>query len=70
MPANLRDVYKYIHDEVLRMANSGMKPEVISEEIQVPPIDVGPRYVSAMGGPAAVLQTGRKVFARGIPVGR
>ena len=27
MLANLRDVYKYIHDEVLRMANSGMTPE-------------------------------------------
>lgn len=31
-----RDTYKYIHDQTLRMANSGMTPKEISEEIRLP----------------------------------
>ena len=100
-------MYKYIHDEVLRMANSGMTPVEIAEEIQLPPAltadwdthgyygslnhnakavyqrylgwydshpahlhnlppaDVGPRYVAAMGGADAVLETARTAFDDG-----
>lgn len=31
-----RDVYKYIHDQTLRMANAGMTPREIAEEIELP----------------------------------
>jgi len=31
-----RDTYKYIHDQTLRMANNGMTPREIAEEIQLP----------------------------------
>jgi len=31
-----RDTYKYLHDQTLRMANSGMTPLEIAEEIQLP----------------------------------
>lgn len=31
-----RDVYKYIHDQTLRMANEGMTPREIAEEIALP----------------------------------
>jgi len=32
-----RDVYRYIHDETLRLANSGLTPNEISETIALPP---------------------------------
>jgi alkyl sulfatase BDS1-like metallo-beta-lactamase superfamily hydrolase len=32
-----RDLYRYIHDQTLRMANRGMTPKEIAEEIQLPP---------------------------------
>jgi len=31
-----RDAYKYIHDQTLRMANSGMGPRQIAEELEMP----------------------------------
>ena len=31
-----RDVYKYIHDQTVRMINLGMKPDEIAEEIKLP----------------------------------
>jgi len=31
-----RDLYKYIHDQTLRMANAGMGPEEIAERIELP----------------------------------
>ena len=31
-----RDTYKYIHDQTLRMANNGMTPKEIAEEIRLP----------------------------------
>ena len=31
-----RDTYKYIHDQTLRMANDGMTPKEIAEEIRLP----------------------------------
>ena len=31
-----RDVYKYIHDQTMRMANAGMTPREISEELDFP----------------------------------
>jgi len=31
-----RDLYKYIHDQTLRMANAGMTPQEISERIELP----------------------------------
>ena len=31
-----RDAYKYIHDQTLRMANSGMGPQEIAEELEMP----------------------------------
>ncbi len=31
-----RDLYKYIHDQVLRLANQGFNPEEIAEQIQLP----------------------------------
>jgi alkyl sulfatase BDS1-like metallo-beta-lactamase superfamily hydrolase len=31
-----RDTYKYIHDQTLRMANNGMTPREIAEEIRLP----------------------------------
>ncbi|MDF2558625.1 MAG: hypothetical protein K0R99_71 [Microbacterium sp.] len=105
--ADQRDVYKYIHDEVLRMANAGQTPEEIAEEIQLPPAlqaqwythgyygslshnakavyqrylgwydshpahlhklppaDVAPRYVKAMGGRDAALATAQSAFDDG-----
>jgi alkyl sulfatase BDS1-like metallo-beta-lactamase superfamily hydrolase len=33
---NQRDVYKYIHDQTMRMANAGMTPREISEELDFP----------------------------------
>jgi len=107
MLANARDMYKYIHDEVLRMANQGMTPTEIAEAIQLPPaldaqwynrgyygslrhnakavyqrylgwydshpahlnplppVDVGPRYVAAMGGADAVIALAREAFDSG-----
>jgi alkyl sulfatase BDS1-like metallo-beta-lactamase superfamily hydrolase len=107
MLANGRDMYKYIHDEVLRMANQGMTPTEIAEEIQLPPgldahwynrgyygslrhnakavyqrylgwydshpahldplppVEVGRRYVAAMGGPEAVVALARTAFGEG-----
>lgn len=32
-----RDIYKYIHDQTVRMANLGMTPREIAEELQLPP---------------------------------
>jgi len=32
-----RDLYKYIHDQTLRLANHGMTPREIAEEIALPP---------------------------------
>jgi alkyl sulfatase BDS1-like metallo-beta-lactamase superfamily hydrolase len=32
-----RDLYKYIHDQVLRMANHGLTPTEIAEELALPP---------------------------------
>ncbi|MGH6958240.1 MAG: alkyl/aryl-sulfatase [Caulobacteraceae bacterium] len=32
-----RDVYKYIHDQTLRLANHGLTPREIAEEIALPP---------------------------------
>jgi alkyl sulfatase BDS1-like metallo-beta-lactamase superfamily hydrolase len=32
-----RDLYKYIHDQVLRMANHGLTPAEIAEELALPP---------------------------------
>lgn len=105
--ADQRDMYKYIHDEVLRMANHGMTAEEIAEEIELPPAlqsqwythgyygslshnakgvyqrylgwydshpahlhklppaDVAPRYVSAMGGRDAALATAQASFDEG-----
>ncbi len=31
-----RDVYKYIHDQTVRMINAGMKPDEIAEQIKLP----------------------------------
>ncbi len=31
-----RDLYKYIHDQVLRLANQGFNPEEVAEQIQLP----------------------------------
>ncbi|WP_424987884.1 alkyl/aryl-sulfatase [Microbulbifer sp. S227A] len=31
-----RDVYKYIHDQTIRMANAGLTPREIAEQIQLP----------------------------------
>ena len=31
-----RDLYKYLHDQVLRLANQGYNPEEIAEQIQLP----------------------------------
>ena len=31
-----RDIYKYIHDQTIRMANSGLTPREIAEEIEFP----------------------------------
>lgn len=33
-----RDVYKYIHDQTLRMANLGFTPQEIAEEIELPAV--------------------------------
>lgn len=107
MLENARDMYKYIHDEVLRMANQGMTPTEIAEDIQLPPAleaqwynkgyygslrhnakavyqrylgwydshpahlnplppaEVGPRYVRAMGGPEALLAVALEAFDSG-----
>lgn len=35
--AGQRDTYKYIHDQTLRLANSGLTPREIAEEIVLPP---------------------------------
>ena len=32
-----RDMYRFIHDQVMRMANTGMTPREIGEEIRLPP---------------------------------
>jgi alkyl sulfatase BDS1-like metallo-beta-lactamase superfamily hydrolase len=32
-----RDTYRYLHDQVMRMANSGMTPKEIGETIRLPP---------------------------------
>lgn len=105
--ADQRDVYKYIHDEVLRMANCGMTADEIAEEIELPPAlqaqwythgyygslshnakavyqrylgwydshpahlhrlppaDVAPRYVKAMGGRDTALATAQDAFDEG-----
>ncbi|MDV6211934.1 alkyl sulfatase dimerization domain-containing protein [Rhodococcus erythropolis] len=105
--ADQRDVYKYIHDEVLRMANCGMTSEEIAEDIELPPAlqaqwythgyygslshnakavyqrylgwydshpahlhrlppaDVAPRYVKAMGGRDTALKTALEAFDEG-----
>ncbi|MEB2343691.1 MAG: MBL fold metallo-hydrolase [Deltaproteobacteria bacterium] len=34
--AKQRDVYKYIHDQTLRLANAGLGPEEIAEQLELP----------------------------------
>ncbi len=34
---NHRDLYRWIHDEAMRLANSGATPDEIAEEVQLPP---------------------------------
>jgi len=102
-----RDLYKYVHDQTLRMANHGLTPLEIAEQLalpptlaaewhtrgyygtlnhnakavyqrylgwfdgnpanlhKLPPVEVGRRYVAAMGGPEAMLAAGRAAFERG-----
>jgi alkyl sulfatase BDS1-like metallo-beta-lactamase superfamily hydrolase len=102
-----RDVYKYIHDQTLRLANHGYTPLEIAEQLELPeelartfanrdyygtvshnskavyqmyfgwfdgnpahlnplpPVEAGVRYVAAMGGAAAVLETAQAAYDEG-----
>ena len=102
-----RDIYRYIHDQALRLANTGYTPREIAEEVQEPefmkrsfsvreyygtlnhntkatyqkyygyfdgnpaslnphtPVEEGKRYVSAIGGADAVLDTAWAAFEAG-----
>jgi alkyl sulfatase BDS1-like metallo-beta-lactamase superfamily hydrolase len=105
--ANQRDLYRFIHDRALNLANQGQvmnelgdqtfMPKALAADASthgyygslshnlravynfylgyydanpatlqpLPPTESAKRYVAAMGGDAAVLETGRKAFANG-----
>lgn len=59
--ADHRDVYKYIHDQTLRMMNEGMEPREIADTLKLPPglekdWAVHPYYGSLSQGVMAVYQ--------------
>ena len=59
--ADHRDVYKYIHDQTLRMMNEGMEPREIADTLKLPPglekdWAVHPYYGSLSLGAMAVYQ--------------
>lgn len=102
-----RDLYKYVHDQTLRLANHGLTPREIAEDFELPPrlaaewytrgyygtlshntkavyqrylgwfdgnpanlnplppIELGRRYVEAMGGPEGLLDKARVAFEAG-----
>ncbi len=104
---NQRDLYKFIHDETLRLANRGLTMTEIAEQLrlpeglekewyshgyygslshnakavyqrylgwydshpahlnQLPPTEVGPRYVEFMGGADAVVEKARRSYDDG-----
>lgn len=105
--ADQRDLYKFVHDETLRLANKGMTSLEIAEVLRLPeglerqwyshgyygslshnakavyqrylgwydshpahlhslpPVEVGARYVAAMGGADAVIAAARTAFETG-----
>ncbi len=102
-----RDMYRYLHDQTLRMANQGLTPNEIAEQLvlpvgldslfacrgyygslshnvksqyqmyfgwfdgnpanlnPLPPVELGRKYVEAIGGADRVLEVARKAYEQG-----
>lgn len=102
-----RDLYRYVHDQTLHLANRGFTPNEIAEQLRLPasldtlfhcrgyygtvshnskaqyqmyfgwfdgnpanlnplpPVELGKKYVEALGGSAQVLALGRKAYDSG-----
>jgi len=60
--ANFRDLYKYVHDQTLRMMNDGMGPDEIAASLSMPPgLDT---EWSTRGYYGALAQDARAVYQR------
>jgi alkyl sulfatase BDS1-like metallo-beta-lactamase superfamily hydrolase len=60
--ANQRDLYKYIHDQTIRMMNQGMGPTEIAEALTMPPgLE---NYWSARGYYGTISQDSKAVYQR------
>jgi alkyl sulfatase BDS1-like metallo-beta-lactamase superfamily hydrolase len=60
--ANYRDLYKYVHDQTIRMMNQGMGPTEIAEALRMPPgLD---RDWSTRGYYGALSQDSKAVYQR------
>ena len=57
-----RDLYKYIHDQTLRLANQGLTPDEIADAIELPEQLAGP--VHARGYYGALKANSRAVYQR------
>jgi linear primary-alkylsulfatase len=60
--ANFRDLYKYVHDQTLRMMNDGMGPDEIAASLSLPP-GLGTNW-STRGYYGALAQDARAVYQR------
>jgi len=60
--ANFRDLYKYVHDQTLRMMNDGMGPDEIAASLSAPP-GLETNW-STRGYYGALAQDGRAVYQR------
>src|SRR5499427_9264096 len=76
---NQRDLYKYEHDQTVRLMNQGFTASEIAEQLELPaslanewanrdplpPVEAAKKYVAYMGGADAVIRRAREDFKNG-----